>query len=250
MTIIQTDQWLLECYERPIELCKKLTSYFKDASAGQIYQHLTSHGLYSYPTLSTVQIVSEFRRIDVWKMVQKEIQLLQKEWHGPKIPIFILPAQSTKSGLAFHDKLFIFITADCTASEIKAVVTHEYHHVCRLSRIRKNESDYTLLDVIIMEGLAEHAVRERLGHELVAEWTKWYTPSQLDEFWKTLFYPNRQLPKSAHTHGHLVYGTAGNPRLGGYAVGYHLIHRYMKASGLATAGLLGISAEQIMKEMS
>lgn len=245
-----TNQWLLECYERPIELCRKLTSYFKGATAGQIYDHLTFHGLYSYPTKPAKQVVSELQRLQAWDIVQKEIKLLRKEWQGPQIPTFILPAHSTKSGLAFNDKLFIFLPPECSESEIKAVVTHEYHHVCRLSRFFQKESDYTLLDAIILEGLAEHAVRERLGSQLVASWTNWYTASQLEEFWETLFFPNRQLPKSSWVHEHLVNGTAGNPRMAGYAVGYFLVGRYMKSSGLTTAGLLGVPAEQMVKKLS
>ncbi|EGQ27210.1 Zn-dependent protease [Sporosarcina newyorkensis 2681] len=249
MTILDTNQWLLESYERPIELCRKLAGYFKGATAGQIYDHLTYHGLYSYPTKPAKQVVSELQQLQAREIVQKEITLLRQEWQGPHIPTFILPAHSNKSGLAFKDKLFIFLPADCSEYEIKAIVTHEFHHVCRLSRFYQKESDYTLLDSIVMEGLAEHAVRERLGSQLVAGWTNWYTASQLEEFWEKLFVPNRQLPKSSLAHEHLLSGTAGNPSMCGYAVGYFLVGKYMKSSGLKTAGLLGVPAEHIAKKL-
>ena len=57
--------------------------------------------------------------------------------------------------------------------------THEYNHVCRLSKFQKSEEDYVLLDSIILEGLAENAVRERLGEEFLATWTSYYSNEEL-----------------------------------------------------------------------
>src|SRR5699024_2978860 len=107
-----------------------------------------------------------------------------KKWNGPNIPIFILPSDqhnrklqrelSGKSGLTFQDKLFLFISEDTSESELKSLFTHEYNHVCRLSQYPKEE-DYTLLDTIILEGLAENAVRERFGDQATANWTRHYS---------------------------------------------------------------------------
>ncbi|WP_369010262.1 DUF2268 domain-containing putative Zn-dependent protease [Oceanobacillus alkalisoli] len=54
------------------------------------------------------------------------------------MPIFIFPSDRSnteingKSGLSFHDKLFLFISGETSLTEIKALLTHEYYHVCRL----------------------------------------------------------------------------------------------------------------------
>ncbi|MDI5790224.1 DUF2268 domain-containing putative Zn-dependent protease [Bacillus licheniformis] len=63
----------------------------------------------------------------------------------------------SKSGLAFSDKLFCFIGRS-SRSSISAIMTHEYNHVCRLENMPKEEKKMTLLDTIILEGLAEYAV--------------------------------------------------------------------------------------------
>lgn len=68
-------------------------------------------------------------------------------------------------------------------------MTHEYHHVCRLGHLTKEEKDVTLLDTIIMEGLAEYAVYERFGRSQTAEWTTWYTPEQLQALYEKRLRP-------------------------------------------------------------
>ena len=40
MSVIRTDKWLLEAYERPIEICERLKVLFDGANASEIYDYL------------------------------------------------------------------------------------------------------------------------------------------------------------------------------------------------------------------
>lgn len=89
-----------------------------------------------------------WERNKLYDLIEKEVQILQKLWDGPDMPIFILPAdtqhpvlksQQGKSGLAFPDKLFLFITEKLEWNEIKALLTHEYNHVCRLKHYKNRQ---------------------------------------------------------------------------------------------------------------
>ena len=71
-----------------------------------------------------------------------------------------------RAGVAFTDKLFVFMTSHTSDEEMLAVLTHEYHHVCRLKAINQSDETITLLDAMMMEGLAERAVEEYCGKNI------------------------------------------------------------------------------------
>lgn len=84
-------------------------------------------------------------------------------------------------------------------NEIRALLVHEYNHVCRLAKNDKQEENYILLDSIILEGLAENAVRELVGEEYLAKWTSYYTEGQLNQMWKKSFI-KQKYPKKPSKH--------------------------------------------------
>src|SRR5699024_11807494 len=105
------------------------------------------------------------------------------------------------SPLSFNDNLFLFVTTYNTSKEISVLLTHEYHHVCRLSKFQKSEADYVLLDTIILEALAENAVRERLGEHYVAPWTTYYTTDELEAMWNEIVVTKHKIPPFVvHNH--------------------------------------------------
>ncbi|AXI08883.1 Zn-dependent protease [Oceanobacillus zhaokaii] len=254
MSVIRTDKWLLDAYDNPVEMCERLTPYFEDASAYEIYQYLTVNGMYR-PIKNGLEQVEDLQNNGVWKMVEKERRLLQKSWGGPDIPVFIFPSESTnrilfrnfnrKSGLAFCDKIFLFISPENKQEEIQALFTHEYNHVCRLMQYEKEEKDYVLLDTIILEGLAEHAVYEKYGENYVARWTSNYSEDVLEKMWQTHVFPNRNLSKTDRKHEKLLYGLANFPTMLGYCVGYYLINNYSKNTNLKSKDLLAIDSRML-----
>ena len=95
----------------------------------------------------------------VWDQTEIFLKKFRKLWNGPDVPVFLFPARgslfavSRKSGVAFQKALFLFVPAEITEKELEVIFVHEYHHVCRLHNM-KNMNDSTLLDTLIMEGLA------------------------------------------------------------------------------------------------
>ncbi|HLR80114.1 MAG TPA: DUF2268 domain-containing protein [Bacillota bacterium] len=255
MSVIATNEWIRTNGHRPIHICEKLAEYFSDASATDIHQHLIAHGMYHQPTKQNDWLIKNEEEKNVWTIIQKEEILLKNKWKGPDIPIFILPTDPFnrrlrrehrgKSGLAFHDKLFLFISTEQEVKEIKALFTHEYNHVCRLANDEKSEEDYTLIDTMVLEGLAEYAVFRRFGKSYAASWISYYSTKQLKRLWKTLILPNSELPQEHPKHEAILYGLRMYPRMIGYCVGYYLVHNYMKTTDLSFIEVLKLPAKQI-----
>ncbi|MGM8365830.1 DUF2268 domain-containing protein [Virgibacillus sp. W0181] len=255
MGVVRTDQWLAGYYKEPTRICKKLLKYFPEASAAELHEYLGLHGMYQQPISDGARLIEAMRTTDVWRVVQKENQHLQLKWNGPNIPIFILPSDHDnyhlrrdhkgKSGLAFSDKLFLFISETNTRTEIRTLFTHEYNHVCRLAHNNKDEKKYTLLDTVILEGLAENAVRVLFGEKETAAWTTYYTNNQLENMWKELIVPNKHVKKEAYRYEEILYGFGRYPKMAGYCVGYYIVKKYMKKTNRNVDQLLHVPTETL-----
>lgn len=254
MTVIRTDEWLMEHYEQPLKICKKLKSLFPNASEDEIHHHLIQFGMYEKADRGK-EGIEQWKQMNAWKIVQNEEKKLKKLWNGPDIPIFIFPSAANnrrllreyngKSGLTFKDKLFLFISEHNSKQEIRALFTHEYNHAARISKINKAEKDFVLLDHIIMEGLAEHAVKERVGQDYLANWTRFYTDVQLERIWKGLIFPNRKLYADHPKHPNILYGLKWYPKMAGYCIGYYLVKEYVKKHYVSTKEMLSLPSEEI-----
>ncbi|MBM6618293.1 DUF2268 domain-containing protein [Bacillus suaedaesalsae] len=234
MSIIQTDRWLKEYGDQPVKLCENLITYFKKGKAVDIYQHLASFGMYKPSIFTRKDEIQQFIKANHWSTVKKLFESIRKKWNGPDIPIIILPLnernaqlmkENGKAGLAFKDKLFLFLPREIGALEIKALLVHEYHHVCRLNQISKKEEEMTLLDVIILEGLAEYAVKEICGESYNANWISYYSEEKLEKWWKTIIFPNKDVKEQDPEYNNLLYGRSGYPKMLGYCVGAHIINK-------------------------
>lgn len=257
MKIIETNKWLSKYYDQPLKLCGQLEPYFPPhTSAQDIYVYLTAYGMYMYPSMNGNELIKQLLLNDVWSFVKREGNELQKIWGGPEIEIFILPSDpmnvemqqltNGRSGLAFKDKLFLFIPQKNNTQELKALLTHEYNHVCRLNKITKFEDDFTLLDTIILEGIAENAVREIVGIQHIAPWLTQYSHDVLDKFWEQIILPNKHILKHTPKHNAILYGFHKYPKMAGYCVGYHLVQKYLKKHMLSSVDLLHLPSEVIV----
>ncbi|MBE4909360.1 DUF2268 domain-containing protein [Bacillus luteolus] len=256
MTIVRTDKWLVDLYDKPLEICERIKFSQSDVSIEEIYDYLIMNGMYR-PVRGGEEVVKKLRDNNVWKTVYMEEKKLKKEWDGPTIPIYIFPSDSKnsqisneyngKSGLAFKDKLFLFLSNKNTDNEIKALFTHEYNHICRLKKCKKKESDYTLGDTIILEGLAECAVKERFGEEYLAPYLRYYSETQLEEMWNTIIKRNASIKKSSKEHNRFLYGQKLLPKMIGYCVGYHLVNKLMTEQRASIKELLGFNTEEFIK---
>ncbi|WP_251552477.1 DUF2268 domain-containing protein [Neobacillus muris] len=238
MGIIRTDQWLKENLERPLKICEKLKTYFNGQNPNDIYQQLLHFGMYRPSWKSRVNLNS-MMDYKAWDRVERMFTKYKQKWSGPDIPVFLFPLNQrgglfarkedkSKGGVSFPDKMFLFLSEYQDEKEIEALLVHEYHHVCRLQRTNKNHEDYTLLDSIIIEGLAEYAVLKHCGEQYLADWCHMYTEAELEAFWDRYLKPKLNKRKNERVHDELLFGGRNVPPLLGYAAGYHLVQNFYK----------------------
>ncbi|MDQ0230598.1 uncharacterized protein YjaZ [Metabacillus malikii] len=104
-----------------------------------------------------------------------------------------------------------------------------------------------MIDIVIMEGLAENAVREELGEAAVSSWAKRYNDDQADRLLERIIMPNHELTRKHPITTQILYGTGLYPNMVGYAVGYYLVQKYMNRTGCKTKDLIGVAAEKFIE---
>ena len=233
MGIMETDKWLAEDYRTPFEICERISHLFNEENPERLYDYLKSYGMYT-PSGQTGKIVEQMKQAEIWSRTERIFGVLRKKWSGPDIPVFLFPMKEpgffnrpveSKSGLAFADKLFLFVQPDIRTIELKALLIHEYHHACRLEKQKKDSMDYTLLDSMIMEGLAEYTVLKYTGKQGLAKWTALYNEEELDRMWDRYLKEHTGLKRDDPLHDDLLLGRRPYPKMLGYCAGYHLVKK-------------------------
>ncbi|MGM9927269.1 MAG: DUF2268 domain-containing protein [Bacillus sp. (in: firmicutes)] len=252
MAVENTKEWLRKYVNDPLQLCNKLTRYFPAISKQQLLSYLQQFGMYRNSKKAEVDF-EQLQEEQVWNQVERLFSKYQKQWEGPDIPVFILPHKGqtlfrnghNKSGLAFNDKLFLFVSPKLSTNHLEALFIHEYHHVCRFNKQNKNLEEYTLAESIILEGLAEYTVEQLLDRRYVAPWIKRYSHSFLKQFWKETFKENLGLTRKEKRHEVLLYGKGGYPSMIGYSMGFFLVEQYMQKHAFDISSSFELSAEAV-----
>jgi uncharacterized protein YjaZ len=244
MGIIRTDKWLEEMFDRPTKICEKLVHAFKGLSAPKIYNQLTNFGMYQASRM-TKEIFNSMKENLIWEEVEGIFQEYKRKWGGPDIPIYLFPIgqnrsfffrqeEKIKGGVSYPDKMFLFLSDRITSKELEALFVHEYHHICRLNKQTKRFNDYTLLDSIIIEGLAEYSVLVHCGRNYLADWCTMYSGAELDDYWERFIEGNLDIKKSESRHDDLLYGAGRIPKLLGYAAGFKIVEDYYRHNHYST----------------
>jgi uncharacterized protein YjaZ len=122
---------------------------------------------------------------------------------------------------------FIVEADEGVRDTLKSVIFHEYHHLWRMSKLNMTEGNETLLDRLVLEGLAEHFVRIELGDAFLGPYKSVLSEAEALQLWDTTFRYH------IHDRGNITDSYMfGNqemqlPFWGGYSLGYHLIEWYM-----------------------
>lgn len=232
MGVVRTDKWLEKKFDDPVEICQAFMETFGEKKPANIYHYLMRFGMYR-PNRRTYEEYKKLLELNCWETAERIFQKYRKKWKGLDIPVYIFPAaasnsffdngKSEKSGVAFKDKLFLFIPPLEDEKEIEALIVHEYHHTCRLNRQKKHIKDFTLLDSIVLEGLAEHAVAVYCGSSYQAKWCDYYTKKEISKYWKQFLQKNLEVKKNEKLHDEILFGNKGYPNMIGYAVGCEMI---------------------------
>ena len=256
MSVIQTQPWLYKFVEtcamrsnestyaiQSREICAPLMKYFPKVNIEVIHYELLCHGLFEpkeWPKIETT--INDMEVKGIWRIVDMEYQRLQKLWKGPVVSIFIFPIRTipgnlketlpNKSGVAYKNSLFLFLSPSLSVEEIMALLAHEYNHVCRLDYLGVSSSQATLLDSIILEGLGEYAVKELYGEKWLAPWTNLYSLENALIMWNKHFIPSLNI-KGVSNHQVYLYGDVRRdlPEWIGYYLGFQIVDTYHKKHG-------------------
>ena len=184
--------------------------------------------------------LSKMRMLDYEKFIEEELEHLQKHYpsHKPiQFELFILDENDdfVKSKLggvsAFTDwdgkMSFVVLPEENVRKMLKSVVTHEYHHHWRISALEINEENQTLLDRMVMEGLAEHFVRIKLGENYLGPYKDALSEIQAKELWTSLY--KQHIDDKGTLTDLYMFGNEEKeiPFWGGYSIGYYLVKWYL-----------------------
>ncbi|WP_243300104.1 DUF2268 domain-containing protein [Bacillus litorisediminis] len=255
MAVIQTDEWFEIKNVTYKDIMDKLPYKSHAISKNELKNILLSHGL--HPNFNSAKnLIKILQKKDIWRLIKFYYQKYKRIWEGPNIPIYILPINTNnrslmkdsngKSGVAFPEALYLFLSDQPSKKEIEALFVHEYHHICRFHAIRDKVPYLTLLDSLVMEGLAEHAVLDYCGENYIAQWNRMYSEKQLRTWWERWFYPNLSTRKEKKLHDLLLYGRKMFPTMVGYSVGFFLISEFRKEENFSTKAFIGEPAETFL----
>lgn len=253
MGVVRTDQWLLKHNYHPLEVCSEFLPYFKNVEKKALMHYLQQNGMYN----SAIQGKRDCKLLaeeDICSKVETLLEEYKKLWNGPDIPIFIFPIKKQsffvrshfKSGLAFSDKLFLFLSPRLNQHHLEALFIHEYHHVCRIKKQKKPMEEYTVADAIILEGLAEYTVNTIKGEKYLAPWTKQYSSKFLQSYWDSTFKEELLILKSEKKHDQIIYGRGQYPAMIGYCMGYHLVEKYVEEKGFSLKSSFTLTSDEII----
>jgi uncharacterized protein YjaZ len=249
-----TAAWLKESINEPLKLCERIKSSERKENPEVLYEYLTQFGMYC-PNAKQQMIFEALEKRQIWDKVKKLFLKYKKKWNGPDIPIYIFPISSgsglfhspqAKSGVSFPDKLFLFFSDIEDDLEIEALFIHEYHHTCRLHGLNKSLSEYTLLDSLIMEGLAEDAVHEIVGSKYVAKWSKMLSKENFKFFMEKYLQDHLTLKKGTLKHDQLLFGKGLLPSMLGYTCGYHIVRSFRLKNSYTTKESISMKSEKFM----
>lgn len=202
--------------------------------------------------------LNKLRSLAYEDFIKDELTLLQKEFpvlKAIKFELFILDEQDQfvreKLGgvSAFTDwsgKIFFAVFPDAQVrSTLRSVINHEYHHHWRTHALDITEHNQTLMDRLILEGLAEHFVKIRLGDAYLGPYKDALTEGEAEDLWKST-YKLRRHELGERTDVYMFGGNEENlPFWGGYSLGYYLVKWYMeKNEGSSIEYMTSLSSEK------
>ncbi|KGA97337.1 hypothetical protein AJ85_02915 [Alkalihalobacillus alcalophilus ATCC 27647 = CGMCC 1.3604] len=272
MGVVRTDKWLQyylkywkekknakERYEwQQRMLITPIIDYFKNHKIEEVHRYFLDLGL-SNPETDLTLMEEDLLNKKWWSVTQNKFLQLRKEWTGPDVPIFIFPIERAKehlwrevggkTGLSTDMIICLFIDPNINEEQLLALIVHEYHHVCRLAVTNNKEEEVSLLESILMEGLAEAAVKEELGKDALAPWVEQYRLSDCLPLFNNHYREHLKL-KGRNYYRHLLNGDTreGIPRMLGYSIGFYMVESVIQKFALTTLDLLKMDTWSIYKK--
>ncbi|UCZ51962.1 DUF2268 domain-containing protein [Bacillus shivajii] len=265
MPVIHTTEWMLQLIQESdhrrgdesIPRFSKLFEQIPEWTDDQWIAFLYQNGLKPIHLMTRKKLAQWHQTMKLNKL-ERHWQKLKEEFSGPDAKIFIFPVNDDhsvimeslrgKNGVSFPTFLLLFYSEDIPLKEKLALLTHEYHHVCRLHYQNHTEESVSLLESMIMEGLAEIEVERTLGEEYKAPWTNIYTTDEIKHWWKYVLEKRKDLIGRRNHHIYMFGGKYGIPKWIGYRTGYEIVKSYCDKHGLPNAkNLLKESPEELLR---
>lgn len=251
--VINTKKWLDKYFDDPIKIC----SAFDQERSKEVYKYLQLFGMYQPSSLNR-GIYKELVEAKAWQKILQLFKKYQKKWKGPNPSIYIFPIDGRngkllkttggKSGVTFKDKIFLFLSKPKKEKDWEALFVHEYHHCTRMNQLNKKEDDYNLLDSLVFEGLAEHAVLEYCGEKYLASWCNRYKENILKIYWDRKIKHYLDLPMSDSVHDDIMYGRKFYPEMLGYALGFQIISHFKKKGTFSITQSFSMDSTEFLKD--
>lgn len=226
--VVDTMHLFHERLEREQPILNLLQAHFQQVSPQQILYELKRYGL-------QVQEVTVPFDPNWWPLLKEWAVDLKNEWDGPDTTIYVLPAQVVNA-VCFQHCICLFAKAPMDTNTLRALLTHEYNHSCRLKLFGLPES---VEDYIVLEGLAQWAVRELHGEEPLQAWATALSYEDVLDIWQQV-----DLNSILDVYS-ILFGdeAAFIPSHFGYSLGYRLIEAYVKENSCSMKELLSLPTE-------
>lgn len=245
-------------FDDPVKICRKFMNLFAEEDPQKLYAYLTKIGMYK-ANRKTFASFKELKKRNLWEKTEKIFKKYQRKWNGPDIPIYIFPMiemnsfferkRNLKSGVAFKDKLFLFLTPFEDEMELEALFVHEYHHTCRINKQKKNVRKFTLQDSLILEGLAEYAVETCCGPQYRSKWCNYYSRKEFNYYWERFIQKELQIEKKNERHDEILFGYKKYPKMLGYAAGYEIISIFKEKQDISFKDSFLLPSERFISEI-
>ncbi|WP_416151260.1 DUF2268 domain-containing protein [Salipaludibacillus sp. HK11] len=261
MNIYDSSSWVIRYFHYKIPIIEAFSTLFREDRTKS-----KDEWLYFLIDQGMVPITSEMKRewikwrqqLDIAELTGF-IKTIKHEFSGPNANLYLFPLNRShkkimedldgKNGCTFPNYVLLFWKEQLVLSKQKALLLHEYHHVARLHHRKETERTISLLESMVMEGLAEWEVKNRLGEDHTAPWTTLYSKQELMKWWHRLFKENINLSGRTLHYPFLFGGIGGSPPWIGYQLGYYIINEFMKYNQkLDSISLLKMPANQFLIE--
>ncbi|WP_205665292.1 DUF2268 domain-containing putative Zn-dependent protease [Pseudalkalibacillus hwajinpoensis] len=191
--------------------------------------------------------------------IQTELERLENKYQSNKIITFELFILDDHDKFVM-DKLggvsattewsgemcFIVDTIEQVKPVLKSVIAHEFHHHLRIQRLNITEENETLLDRMVMEGMAEHFVKVELGEGYLGPYKDALSAEEI-EYWNSKV--KSHLFDKGTTTDAFMFGCQEQkiPFWCGYALGYFLVARYIATHpGLSIKTLTALPSSEFI----
>lgn len=227
--LVETMHLFTGASNRECALLNLLQLHFEQVSPQHILYELKRYGL-------ALQHESIPFDPQWWTLLHDWGAFLQSEWDGPDTSVYILPAQKVNA-VCFQRCICLFACEPLENDTLYALLTHEYNHSCRLKHfgLPKSVEDY-----IVLEGLAQWAVRMYHGEEALQPWSKALSYEEVFDIWQQV-----DLDSIIDVYA-LLFGdeAAFIPSHFGYSFGYRLIEDYVTRHDCTMKELLRVETAQ------